>query len=209
MTSPAPVPGLLTGDRAEDIVDALLYSISHDLRSPLLTLSLSGQLLRESVGAEATERTAPLLDGMEAAAADLERMLQALTVLSRARRRRLDVGPVALDVLLDGIEVRGDLEGVDVEADTDLVRELCEWCDSAAEVQQVGDVVRLTAAPPVLPEHEDTPLLALTQSLQRYAGTALERLAAFQVAFARAGVGLALEGDRLRLELPRSGAASS
>ncbi|MBT5774295.1 MAG: hypothetical protein HOH95_07955 [Dehalococcoidia bacterium] len=32
-------------DSASDLLDSLLYSVSHDLRSPLLTVSLSAQVL--------------------------------------------------------------------------------------------------------------------------------------------------------------------
>ncbi|MQA00155.1 MAG: hypothetical protein GEU80_12660 [Dehalococcoidia bacterium] len=208
MTSPAPRPGVLPRTGAEDLVDALLYSVSHDLRSPLLALSLSGQLLRESIGSEATERTTPLLDGMQAAAADLERMLQALTVLSRARRRPLHVRPVALDALLAGGEVRGAIDGMDVEVDVDLLREFLDWCDAPLQLEQVPGGVRLVVAPPALPEYEGTPLHALTRSLQRYSGTPLERLAVFEVAFARGGVALVSEDGRVLLDLPRAGAAS-
>ena len=34
----------------DSLVEALLYSVSHDLRSPLLTLSLAGELIEESLG---------------------------------------------------------------------------------------------------------------------------------------------------------------
>ena len=32
------------------LVEALFYSVSHDLRSPLLTLSLAGELIGEALG---------------------------------------------------------------------------------------------------------------------------------------------------------------
>ncbi|RLT39863.1 MAG: hypothetical protein DWI58_12130 [Chloroflexi bacterium] len=74
------------------LVEALLYSVSHDLRSPLLTLSLAGELISESLGDRLRAEPSSgivALDALEHGARDLERMLQALAVVSRARRRPL------------------------------------------------------------------------------------------------------------------------
>jgi len=83
--------------RLESLLDTLLRSVSHDLRSPLLSISLSAELI-ELGGEGVAEATRALRAGV----ADLERMLQAVTLLSQARRRELNVAPVALGDLLAG-----------------------------------------------------------------------------------------------------------
>lgn len=45
VNTPTPSP-----TEPDSLVEALLYSVSHDLRSPLLTLSLAGELIEESLG---------------------------------------------------------------------------------------------------------------------------------------------------------------
>ena len=69
-----------------DEFEALLESVAHDLRSPLLTMALSADLLQDA-GAAAREQVAyaALREGIR----DLERMLDAVTTLSRAARRTL------------------------------------------------------------------------------------------------------------------------
>ena len=48
---------------ADSLLSAFLRAVSHDLRSPLLTLSLSAELLRDSTGGDEREQVAR--DGMQ------------------------------------------------------------------------------------------------------------------------------------------------
>ena len=70
-----PAPGTVDPDL---LLEALLYSVSHDLRSPLLTLSLAGELIAESLGARLREDPSNsglvALDALQHGARDLERM---------------------------------------------------------------------------------------------------------------------------------------
>ena len=84
---------------APALLDSLFYAVSHDLRSPLLTVSLSTQLLEHALADVAVDGTSDALGGLRAACDDLERMLAALNALSRAARRNAEPIEVTLDVL--------------------------------------------------------------------------------------------------------------
>ena len=124
-------------DRHEELLDALLLSVSHDLRSPLLAISLSAELI-ERGGEGVEEATRALRVG----ATDLERMLQALTLLSRARRREFDVASHALGDLLGGhvvISEVPELASVRVVVDGSTIGELLATLAEAGPVEaQIG-----------------------------------------------------------------------
>ena len=196
------------GTSVEEILDALLYSVSHDLRSPLLSVSLSAELLE--LGGEGTDEAIRVL---RAGAADLERMLQALTVLSRARRRELTVAPEPLGELLTGhvvISEVPELASVPVVVDARLVRGLLDTLGEGGPIQaQISledHAVRCDFAIRLdVPEFTGSPLAALVGSLQQFAGTAVEALATHELALARQGASVAREADRLVVLLPRAG----
>jgi hypothetical protein len=50
MTSAVPDNAHGYADAAPELLDSLFYAVSHDLRSPLLTVSLSAQLLEQTLG---------------------------------------------------------------------------------------------------------------------------------------------------------------
>ncbi len=195
------------GTSVEELLDALLYSVSHDLRSPLLAVSLSAELL-ELGGEGADEAMRALREG----AADIERMLEALTSLSRAHRRDLEVQTVVLGDLLSGhvvISEVPELASVGVVVDAQTVRELLDTVGSGGPIQaQISlddDDVRCDLALRVeIEEFAGSPLAALAGSLQRYAGTPVEALAAHEVALTRQGASLARTDARLIVTLPRS-----
>jgi signal transduction histidine kinase len=181
-------------DLPDDILDALLYSVSHDLRSPLLTLSLSGELIRESVRQDTRESASSsvALDALKHGAQDLERMLHALTTISRARRRPLETRMVPLRMLLGGHVVisDADLERLLVRVDAGTVRELLDrLCgEEPAEIpleRTDTHVVFRVPARVELPPLERSPLLELSSSLHTYAGTVVEDLASLQVQLGR------------------------
>ncbi|MCA9849699.1 MAG: hypothetical protein KC461_03530, partial [Dehalococcoidia bacterium] len=97
-------------DVEQVLLDSLLYAVSHDLRSPLLTMTLSAELLETSLGDEVarSEAAKVAFGSMQQGAQDLERMLQTLTLLSRARRKQLEPAQAPLKLILGGYEVTSD-----------------------------------------------------------------------------------------------------
>lgn len=210
MTQTSAIPG---SDHADVILDALLYSVSHDLRSPLLTLSLSAELIGESVhpGATRESGTATVaLDALKSGAQDLERMLHALTVVSRARRRPLEPRRVPLQMLLGGHLVISDVAGLEklrVTIDPDPFRELLDrLCgEDPAEIQLTRTDAYVICRIPSrveLPVLQASPLAALAGSLQAHAGTIVEELASVQVQLVRQAVPMEVLGGAVRLWLP-------
>lgn len=198
------------------LLDALLYSVSHDLRSPLLSLTLSADLLRDVAGTVPAGGVGDIaLDGLRHGARDMERMLESLTVLSRARRRvfERDRGPLGL--ILGGRVIVSDVDGLArqvVAVDPVCVRELLdEVCgEGPVEVRAALEDGHVMLSAPVgadLPAFEGRPLYALASSLQSYAGSVVERLAAFQVLLDRQGAAFSIDGNRLLVWLPVSGGA--
>lgn len=213
MTGAATVP---TAERPQTVadawqlVDALLFSVSHDLRSPLLGLTLSADLLREPAGSIDGATRAIALDGLRAGARDIERMLQTLTALSRARRRVFEHDRAPLGLILGGHIVFSEVEHLTsrvVAVDPMTVRELLDDVagENPVEVQvSVQDGFVALSAPVNLdiPPFEGRPLEALASSLQTYAGGVVERLAAAQIVLDRQGASFAFEGGRLLVWLP-------
>jgi len=196
------------------LVEALLYSVSHDLRSPLLTLSLAGELISESLGDRLrAEPSSGLvaLDALEHGARDLERMLQALAVVSRARRRVLEISHVPLRLLLGGhivISDEGDLGNRLVRVDPIALREIIDAVcgDDPVDIHVLlldAYVVLRLPLPAALAEVRGGPLVTMVQSLQYHAGTLVETLAASQVVLDRCGGAIDVRDDGVHLWLPR------
>ena len=191
--------------RLERLLDTLLRSVSHDLRSPLLSISLSVELI-ELGGEGVAEATRALRAGV----ADLERMLQAVTLLSQARRRELRVAPVALGDLLIGRVVISDvpeLPSVHVSVDAASIGELLATLGATGPIEaQIAVEDRAVHCDFALrgdyPASDASPLAALAGSLERFAGTIVETLAVHEVALARQGATLSRFADRLAVTLP-------
>lgn len=206
----SPNPTHAVSDDAFELLDAVLYSTSHDLRSPLLSMTLSAELLEQSLpaGAAAEGSTvAVALEAMRHGAKDLERMLQALTAVSRARRRRLQVATLPLRELLAGRRTAADLPELAVTVDVAVVGEALDAfatdATAAIAVAPSAHEVSLLLLPLAdAPEFEGSPLAALLGSLQSYAGTAVERLAVSEVLVTRCGGGLLADASSVRLSLP-------
>lgn len=192
------------------LIDALLYSVSHDLRSPLLGLTLSADLLSDPAGVVDGSTRDIALDGLRHGARDMERMLQALTVISRARRRVFEHDRGTLGMILGGHLVMSDVDqlaGRVVLVDPVTVRELLDDVagDGPVEVRvSLRDGLAVLSAPANvdLPPFEGRPLHALASSLQSYAGSAVERLAASQVLLDRQGATFSVEEGRILVWLP-------
>ena len=194
-------------------VEALLYSVAHDLRSPLLTLSLAGELIAESLGPHFREESASglvALDALQHGARDLERMLQALAAVSRARRRPLAPSLTPLRLLLGGHVVTsdaGDLGKQLVYVDPIAVRELIDAaCGEPARIQvSLSNTFAVLRFPldASLAEVRGAPLIALAQSLQQHAGTLVETLAVGETMLERSEGRVGIDDDGVRLWLPR------
>ncbi len=192
----------------EALFDALLYAVSHDLKSPLLSIGLGAELLEGASGDG--DRTRLAREAMQRGAEDLTRHLEALTLLSRARRRPLDSAPLDLASLLPADATTAGLEGVRVAVDGRLVVELhAELSQAGAPRVVAGDAdVRLVAAlPPDTPRIEggpQAPLEALLGALSTHAGTLVGRLAVLQVQLERQGGTLVLGAGQATALLPRA-----
>ena len=198
----------VTGD-VGTLLDALLYSISHDLKSPLLTLSLSADLIVQATP-ELEERTRVAIEGLRHGAEDLTRMLDALTAVSSARRRPLQHAAVPLLQAMRGRVVRaggGDLDGLSVAVDPglldDLLPALCgaEGRDLDLAVGE-NEVLLEASLPENCPRCEGPPLAVLFGSLTTYAGSPVESLAALQAQLERQGGAITLAGQRAQVRLP-------
>ncbi len=188
--------------------------MSHDLRSPLLTLSLAGELIEESLGDRLREESSSsgliALDALQHGAKDLERMLQALTSVSRARRRPLEPSRAPLRLLLGGhlvisddVDLRSQVVSTDPIAVREIIDGLCGDDPAEIAVRLTDDyaVLRLPLDD-ALAEVRGAPLAALAGSLQMHAGTVVEALAAGQTVLERMGGRIAVEDDGVHLWLP-------
>jgi signal transduction histidine kinase len=199
---------------ADELLGIFLRAISHDLKSPLLTLSLSAELLADML--PAGERAQIVRDGLTDGVREMERMLDAVTAVSRARTRILNAHPVPLGDVLSGQIVLSEDEHLGqtfVAADARCMAELLAAVagDRAAEVRLElrGTHAHLALMlPEPLATITESPLRALLSSLQQYAGTALAPLAAAQVQLERQGGSLDCADGRLLVRLPLAEGAS-
>lgn len=199
----------------QTIVESLLYSVSHDLRSPLLTMSLSTDLIEDALRSESGDASVAIaLDALRHGAKDMERMLQALTVLSRAYRGAMVPVRAPLRIVLAGHLVISDasrLEGVLITVDPLIVREILDIVsgDGAVEVhvRLDEDFALIEVAAPEMQEGATSPLAALIGSLTHGAGTSIEALAARQILVERQGGRVTSDGDRLCISLPLTAGA--
>lgn len=209
-------PDLTAAPDLQALLDALLFSVSHDLRSPLLTMSLSADLLddalREHVVAQGESSTVSVaLGALRHGTRDLERMLQALTAVSRARRRPLDATPAPLAMILGGHVVlsdEGDLGRRAVAVDVLAVREHLDatWGDEPVEIHvRLEGGFAVLSCPEVAPGLDEEPLSALAGSLQTYAGGPVQTLAVAQVILERLGGRVRCGDGRTTFWLPLAG----
>lgn len=200
-TSPHSTSGSFV-DSASHLLDSLLYSVSHDLRSPLLTVSLSAQVLQHTLGDSVSQSTTEALNSLRAASTDLERMLSTLNALSRAARRPIETTSLALDAI--AADAPEDIVVLlDRATGTDLAKLLAN-SDEALTIESSSNHVTLEWTIQGTPD-QMSPLAALTASLQNYAGGPIERLACLELALNREGGSLELVEGRVRVALPLDG----
>lgn len=193
-----------------EIIDPLLYAVAHDLKSPLLTLSLSADLLlSDAEPADHGQRIA--VQGLTEGSKEIERMIDSLAVLSRAYRKSLDAGTTPLTELLVDFEgyLRGepDIERSRVAVDGRVVRTLLEMLRDEQPDAIVIDVTatELRIEAPA-PESEygigASPLQTLFGSLTAHAGTQVQTLAEVQVQLGRQAGSITFEDDRTIVRVP-------
>ncbi len=201
MSTLPPVSGPVSSARSDEfegLFDHLLYAVSHDLRSPMLSIGLGAELLE---GSGADERTRLGVESIQRGHEDLVRLLDALTQVSRARRRPLDAQPVPLASLVP--DATG-LESVAVRVDPRIVAELAAVVGAPRVVIGDEDVRLIAALPGDIGEVEGPPLEALFASLGLHAGTTVAALAVIQVQLERQGGTLVLGGGQATALLPAS-----
>ena len=173
-------PILSRGDDAETLLGVLLESVSHDLRSPQLTLTLSAELLSQAAP-ELDARPGVALEGLRHGAADVERMLATLATVAGARAQPEQEVVVSLPRALGRRAVRtvhGDLDSL-MAAVSPLLHELLRplFGEASAELELAVDEGELLIAGPLAddcPECDGSPLVALLGSLATHAGSPIE-----------------------------------
>lgn len=192
--------GLL--DDEETLLALFLRAVSHDLRSPLLTLGLAMELLGD---VPTDERGQLARNAMTSGLQDMERMLNAVSAVSRARRRILTDEPMPMAAFLDGLEATGDeaLTDVTLALDARAAAEALQALAVPIRIDaQPGFVVVSAALPEALAEVEGSCVAALLRDLHRYAGTAAVDLSAAEVVLARQGGMLRCDDAQVRMWLP-------
>jgi signal transduction histidine kinase len=212
-STPSDAPPLLAAE-SESLLSAFIRTVSHDLRSPLLTLSLSTELLADALPDD--ERSRVALDAMRHGIVDLERLLDAVTAVSRARSRILQTEPARLADILHGHIVISPDEGAPracVAVDPRGVTEAIAALTSAPAELRLDlrrDAVEVSLALPAgIADLEGAPLVALLASLQQYAGTPVAVLAASQTLLERQRGALHCEAGRAVFTLPLAAAAGT
>jgi hypothetical protein len=151
------------------------------------------------------ERATIAREGLTNGVRELERMLDAVTLLSRALQRPLEPRAVAL-VDVAGVAANGAGQErvlVDPRPLVDLLELLTAAPGALPSVSHEADHVELSAPLPVeCADLEAAPLQALFGSLQRHAGSTVGRLAAAQAQLERCGAAVAVAEGRLSVRLP-------
>lgn len=193
MTTSVSRDGSTFANAAPQLLDSLFYAVSHDLRSPLLTVSLSAQLLEHTLADAVPDGAREALGGLRAACDDLERMLAALNTLSRASRRASETVHVQLDALLAGAPAAV------VALDEITADELRTAIPADAVAALDADVATIRWTSDGL---DGSPLQALAGSLQAYAGGPVEALACLEIALERHRSSLEAAGGDVAVRLP-------
>lgn len=185
---------------APQLLDSLFYAVSHDLRSPLLTVSLSAQLLEHTLADVEVDGATETLGGLRAACDDLERMLAAMNALSRASRRQTEATTVDFATLCAGAPTAGVL------IDELSAAELRAAVPAEATPTIEGDtaVIRWPIA-----DLEGSPLHALAGSLHLHAGGPIEALACLEIALERHDGSLEVAEQHVSVRLATAGMEQS
>lgn len=189
-----------------DLVDTLLYATSHDLKSPLLTLSLSADLLMQGVPDDVKASSQTALEGLKHGSVEIERMLDALAIVSRAYRRQLDATPVALaDALLSTTHDLAGVEQWNVAADAQAIAQLLTILDGLGDTAlAISDETLVLSSVQPASDYDlhPTPVETLFSSLTAHAATSVQALAEVQVQLMRQGGSISFEDGRTVARVP-------
>lgn len=202
MTTEVSREGSAYADAAPRLLDSLFYAVSHDLRSPLLTVSLSAQLLEHTLADVEVEGASDALGGLRAACDDLERMLAAMNALSRASRRAAEPLAVSVASLCAGAPE------ATVILDEPTAAELRAAMPDGAVATIEGGNALVRWPIENLPDGETSPLTALAGSLHSYAGGPVEALACLEIALDRHHGSVEVSDSQLTIRLPLMGERS-
>jgi two-component system sensor kinase FixL len=107
-----------------DEMEQFVYTVSHDLKAPLVTSSSFTTFLREDLAANKIDAVMDSLDRIERAHARMKALIDDLLELSRIGRLRLNLEEVDLNHLiresLDGLAVKIERSGISVELSADF-----------------------------------------------------------------------------------------
>jgi len=126
--------------------DWLLAVVSHDLRSPLNTITLSAHLLEEKMGEDAS-RAEKAVHSIHRAAAGMERLLEDLADIERIELRRLHLEkqPREIDSLLTEVvtllEPVAKAKSLELRIDADVARSESVLCDGGRVMQVFANLV--------------------------------------------------------------------
>lgn len=124
--------------RSNQELEAFSYSVSHDLRAPLSTIDGFSRLLARQIEGEAAEKAHHYLGRIQAAAAQMGQLIEALLSLAQVSRARLrheavDITQMAREIVAvlrsrdPARQVETDIgEGVTMPGDPRLVRVMLE-----------------------------------------------------------------------------------
>jgi signal transduction histidine kinase len=84
-------------------MEAFSYSVSHDLRSPLRSLAGYANALQEDFGPELPPGARVYLEKIARAAQRMDNLTQDVLAYTRATRCEMEIVPVDLDTLVDGV----------------------------------------------------------------------------------------------------------
>ena len=90
-------------ERANRELEAFSYSVSHDLRAPLRSVASFSMILQEDLEGKLDADSADNLARIRTAAAKMTDLIDALLRFSRIARAKLEIGPVDLSAIAEGI----------------------------------------------------------------------------------------------------------
>jgi PAS domain S-box-containing protein len=104
-----------------DEMEQFVYIVSHDLKSPLVTVISFVDLVREDLGEQVPDDVADSLNRIQSAAKRMSQLIDDLLELSRVGRIKHDSRPVMVGALVD--ELRVDLEEMLDRANAEVIVE--------------------------------------------------------------------------------------
>ncbi|MBU5614749.1 PAS domain S-box protein [Geomonas azotofigens] len=110
-------------------LEAFSYSLSHDLRTPLTSVSAAGQALADLYRDQLDETGQYLLNAIYTGCENMEEFIEAMLVLFRVTRSELSCEEVDLSALAD--DIMAELRMYDVERSLkwQCAPNLTAWCD--------------------------------------------------------------------------------